>query len=204
MRALGLIAHPSAVAGLIQTLGNVRKDVLRAGAADALLEIHEAHPSLHLEALAQTRGEVRQLSACGDQRAATPLCGWLFAPDPTDRILATRGLARLGDSSVLDLLEETLKDNVPEVCRAAAAAMQVLDPDRDWDPLVATVVQHMTHIEEASGDVDRIDDLLASIDFLGRLKATLALPTLHGLEEHPEWAVREAATQALEAISASG
>ena len=200
-RALGRIGHPSAVDGLIQTLGNVRSEVLRASAASALQAIHQSHPDLRLDAMARTGGEVRQLAACGDPRAAAPLCSWLFAPDPTDRVLACRGLALLGDSSILSLLQEQLKDPQPEVCRAASEAIQALDPQDGWDPLSETIVQHMTRIEQLGSDPGAVDDLVASVHFLGRLGATLALPTLHGLEAHPDWNVRNAVAEALKAIT---
>ncbi|GEM_PF-3555802 len=201
IRALGRIGHPSAVDGLVQSLGSVRNEVLRVAAAEALMAIHRAHPTLRLDVLARTGGDLQQLASCGDARAAAPLCGWLFAADPNDRVLACRGLAKLGDSSFLSTLETALSDPVPEVCRAAAEAMEALEPDRSWDPLSETIVHHMGRIEQLTASAGNVDDLLASIDFLARLGATLALPTLHGLEEHPEWSVREAAEQAIKTLA---
>lgn len=204
MRALGRIGHPSAADGLIQTLGNVRNEVLRAAAADALLALHRGRPNLRLDVLANTGGDVRLLAASGDPRASAPLCGWLFAPDPNDRIAACQGLAQLGDSSFLSTLESALSDRVPEVCRAAAEAMKALDPDRSWDPLSETIVYHMGRIAMLGDEDGDVDELLASIDFLARLGATLALPTLHSLEEHCEWSVRQAAKDALARINCAG
>ncbi len=202
MRALGRIGHPSAADGLIQTLGNVRNEVLRVAAADALFAVHRAHPGLRLDVLASTGGDLGALAACGDARAAVPLCGWLFAADAGDRIVACRGLAKLGDSGLLSTIEAALCDPVPEVCRAAADAIQAIDPERSWDPLSETILQHVSRIEELRAADGPADELLASIDFLARLGASLALPTLHGLEDHPDWSVRRATAHAIKALSA--
>lgn len=200
MRALGRIGHPSAMEGLVQALGHVRDASVRAGAAQALRELDRAHPGLHLGGLAATEGEVELLASCSDPRAVAPLCGWLFATAPSDRITAARGLARLGDSSIAGILQELLRDPVPEVCLAAADALRAIAPDRDWDPLSETIVFHMGRISELGSNSAATDDLLASIDFLTRLGATLALPTLHGLEGHPDFSVRNAVQHALRSL----
>lgn len=201
LRALGTIGHPAAVDGLLQTLGNPRDSSVRAAAADALMALDRRHPRLQLHSIATTAGEVEALARCGDVRAAVPLCRWLFAPDATDRARACMGLARLGDRSVVSTLEALISDPVPEVCRAAADAILELDPERDRDPLGETIAAHLDRIERLAPAPRTSDDLLASIDFLARLGATYALPTMRGLEHHPDPTVRRAATLAVRSLA---
>ena len=86
---------------------------------------------------------------------------------------------------------------MPEVCRAAAQAIRALDPYREEDPINVPVLHYTAAVHSAGEDPARVEEVLAAVEFLDRLGAPLALPTLRALQDHGDERVRQAAGRAL-------